>query len=123
MQTSKLNSLFEMLTNELPTPKELYTTHQLVDVTPLEDGKQEVTINTSGHNPKNIKVEVTEEEILVKAKKDEGTSRFVKDIDLSLSLGTDYDGTKSTAKFENGLLVLTIDKKKERKAKEIKITY
>ena len=73
------------------------------DVDVLEDGKQKVTINTIGHNPKDITVDVTEEEITIKAKKGEDTSRFVKDIDLTLSVGKDYDGTKTEAKFENGL--------------------
>ena len=89
----------------------------------LEDGKQLVTVNTTGHNPKDIKVEVTEDVITIKAKKEESTSRFVSDIDLELSVGKDYDGTKSDAKFENGLLLITIDKKNERKAKALKISY
>jgi len=93
------------------------------DVDVLEDGKQKVTINTIGHNPKDIAVDVTEEEITIKAKKGEDTSRFVKDIDLTLSVGKDYDGTKTEAKFENGLLTLLIDKKNERKAKSLKISY
>jgi len=93
------------------------------DVEVLEDGKQQVTINTIGHNPKDISVDVTEEEITIKANKGEDTSRFVRDIDLTLSVGKDYDGTKSTAKFENGLLTLLIDKKVNKKAKSLKISY
>lgn len=93
------------------------------DVDVLEDGKQKVTIDTIGHNPKDITVDVTEEEITIKAKKGEDTSRFVKDIDLTLSVGKDYDGTKTEAKFENGLLTLLIDKKVNKKSKSLKITY
>lgn len=93
------------------------------DVEVLEDGKQQVTINTIGHNPKDISVDVTEEEITIKANKGEDTSRFVRDINLTLSVGKDYDGTKSTAKFENGLLTLLIDKKVNKKAKSLKISY
>ena len=89
----------------------------------LEDGKQKVTINTIGHNPKDITVDVTEEEIKIKSKKGEDTSSFVKDIDLSLTVGTDYDGTKTTASFDNGLLTLLIDKKINKKAKTLKISY
>lgn len=89
----------------------------------LEDGKQKVTVNTIGHNPKDITVDVTEEEIKIKSKKGEGSSRFVQDIDLTLTVGTDYDGTKTTAKFDNGLLTLLIDKKVNKKAKSLKITY
>ena len=89
----------------------------------LEDGKQKVTVNTIGHNPKDITVDVTEEEVTIKSKKGENSSRFVKDIDLTLTVGADYDGTKSTAKFENGLLTLLIDKKVNKKAKTLKISY
>ena len=87
----------------------------------LEDGKQELTLSVLGHNPKDIKLEVTEDRITIKAKKAEDTSDLVKDIDLAFTVGKDYDGTKTDAKFNNGLLILTIDKKEERKAKSISI--
>jgi HSP20 family molecular chaperone IbpA len=87
----------------------------------LEDGKQKVTVNTIGHNPKDITVDVTDEEIKIKSTKGEDTSSFVKDIDLTLTVGTDYDGTKTTAKFDNGLLTLLIDKKVNKKVKSLKI--
>ena len=93
------------------------------DVEVLDNGKQKVTVNTIGHNPKDITVDVTEEEITIKAKKGEEKSRFVKDIDLVLTVGADYDGTKTEAKFENGLLTLLIDKKVNKKAKSVKISY
>ena len=109
--------------------KDIYTTkptkrlHSQFDAEILEDGKQQVTINTIGHNPKDITVDVTEEEITIKSKKGEATSSFVKEIDLVLTVGTDYDGTKTTAKFDNGLLTLLIDKKVNKKAKSLKISY
>ncbi len=93
------------------------------DVSVLDDGKQKVTVNTTGHNPKNITVNVTEEEITIKSKAEENTSKFVRDIDLTLTVGKDFDGTKSTAKFENGLLTLLIDKKVDKKGKTLKISY
>ena len=109
--------------------KDIYTTkptnrlNSQFEATTLEDGKQQVTINTIGHNPKDITVDVTDEEITIKSKKGEGSSRFVKDIDLTLTVGTDYDGTKTTAKFDNGLLTLQIDKKVNKKVKTLKISY
>ena len=122
----KTLTTFDRLFNEL-TREPFYTKTQnyfgSFDVEVLEDGKQKVTINTAGHNPKNISIDVTEEEITIKAKKDEGTSRFVKDVDLTLTVGTDYDGTKSEAKFENGLLTIVIDKKVEKKSKSLKISF
>lgn len=122
----KTLTTFDRLFNELAR-EPFYTKTQTYfgsfDVEVLEDGKQKVTINTAGHNPKNISIDVTEEEITIKAKKDEGTSRFVKDVDLTLTVGTDYDGTKSEAKFENGLLTIVIDKKVEKKSKSLKISF
>jgi len=113
------DKLFKELAKE---PTYNYKTSQY-EVEALDNGKQQVTINTLGHSPKNIQVDVTEDEITIKATKEEGTSSLVKDVDLTLTLGTDYDGTKSEAKFENGLLTLLIDKKNERKSRTLKISY
>lgn len=109
--------------------KDIYTTkttnrlNSSFEAETLEDGKQKVTVNTIGHNPKDITVDVTDEEITIKSKKGEETSSFVRDIDLTLTVGSDYDGTKTTAKFDNGLLTLLIDKKVNKKAKTLKISY
>ena len=126
MYITSFDRLFDSVWNE-PFIANAVRSHRTnygnFDVEVLENGKQQVTINTIGHNPKNITVDVTEEQITIKAKKGEDTSRFVKEIDLTFTVGTDYDGTKSEAKFENGLLTLLIDKKNERKAKSLKISY
>ena len=109
--------------------KDIYTTkptnrlNSQFEAEVLEDGKQKVTINTIGHNPKDITVDVTDEEITIKSTKGEDTSSFVKNIDLVLTVGADYDGTKTTAKFDNGLLTLLIDKKVNKKVKSLKISY
>jgi HSP20 family molecular chaperone IbpA len=117
---------FDKLFKELANENNTYTynaTSNSFEVEVSEDGRQKVTINTVGHNPKDITVDVTEEKVIITAKKEAKTSRFVKDIDLTLTVGTDYDGTKSEAKFENGLLTLLIDKKNERKSRTLKISY
>ena len=107
---------------DISTTKPTNRLNSQFEATTLEDGKQQVTINTIGHNPKDITVDVTDEEIVIKSKKGEDTSSFVKDIDLILTVGSDYDGTKTTAKFDNGLLTLLIDKKINKKAKSLKIS-
>ena len=112
----------ELTRDSFKTPRKISNFNSF-EVEVLEDGRQKVTINTLGHNPKNITLEATEEQITIKATKEEGTSRFVKDVDLTLTVGTDYDGTKTDAKFENGLLTLLIDKKIERKSKTLRISY
>lgn len=87
----------------------------------LEDGKVELTVNVLGHDPKQINLEATEDRITIKSTKPEGASNLIKDIDFSFKLGKDYDGTKSEAKFNNGVLSIIIDKKDERKAKKLSI--
>lgn len=87
----------------------------------LEDGKVELTVNVLGHDPKKINLEATEDRITIKSTKPEEASTLIKDIDFSFKLGKDYDGTKSEAKFNNGVLSIIIDKKDERKAKKLSI--
>ena len=120
------NDLFDDVFNEpiFRTSRKSYTNaFGNFDATVLENGKQQVIVNTTGHNPKDIKVDVTDTEIKITSKKGENTSRFVSDIDLTLTVGKDYDGTKTEAKFENGLLTLLIDKKEDKKTKSLKISY
>ncbi len=124
MYTANLGNLLDYLEKDLPTWKStIKTVSSEYDVKKLEDGKQELTISVLGHNPKDIKLEVTEDNITIKSTKPENSSSLVNDIDLSFTLSKDYDGTKTEAKFSNGLLVLTIDKKNERKSKIVKISY
>ena len=87
----------------------------------LQDGKIELSVNVLGHDPKKINLEATEDRITIKSTKPEDASALIKDIDFSFKLGKDYDGTKSEAKFNNGVLSIIIDKKDERKAKKLSI--
>jgi HSP20 family molecular chaperone IbpA len=87
----------------------------------LEDGKIELSVNVLGHDPKKINLEATEDRITIKSTKPEDASSLIKDIDFSFKLGKDYDGTKSEAKFNNGVLSIIIEKKDERKAKKLSI--
>lgn len=120
---TNFNEVFDTLLTEPSRLNKKIKTYSSFDVELLDNGKQLITVNTVGHNPKDIEVDVTEDEITIRAKKEESSSRFVSDIDLELLVGQDYDGTKADAKFENGLLLITIDKKNTRKAKSLKISY
>ena len=113
----------DILFNRKPLSKSYTNAYSNFDVELQKDGKQKVTIPVTGHNPKDITVDVTDSEITIKSEKQEGTSRYVRDIDLTLTVGEDYDGTKTDAKFENGLLTLLIDKRTDKKSKSIKISY
>lgn len=122
---SDLDNLFEnFFTNDVSKWKTTSTSYKTLsdyDVKLLEDGKQQLTISVVGHDVKNIKIDATDDKITIKAKKEEGSSDLIQNIDLAFSISKDYDGTKVEAKFSNGLLILTIDKKEERKAKSVQI--
>ena len=123
MYTANITNLLDLFESELPTWKSTptYSTFNRYEGKVLEDGKYQLTLNVLGHNPKNIKLEVTETQILIKSKKEETSSSLVSDIDLTFTLGKDYDGTKSEAKFDNGLLIITTDKYDEAKPKKVQI--
>ena len=123
MYTANITNLLDLIESELPkwNGTATYPSFNGYNGKVLEDGKYELTLNLLGHNPKNIKLEVTETQLLIKSKKEEGSSSLVKDIDLTFTLGKDYDGTKSDAKFDNGLLIITTDKKDEAKPKKVQI--
>ena len=88
-----------------------------------EDGKKKLLVNVVGHDPKNIDVEVTESELTIKAERTDESNPFVKNIDLKFTIGRDYDGTKSEALVENGILTLLIDKKEDKKLKKLKLRF
>jgi HSP20 family molecular chaperone IbpA len=125
MYTKNLNSLLELFEPQFSKIPTNYFKNDLVnyDVQALDDGKVKLTVNVLGHNPKNIKLQVTDDTIEIQSTKEEGSSRLVRDINTTFSISKDYDGTKTEAKFENGLLIITIDKKDERKSKLVKIAY
>jgi HSP20 family molecular chaperone IbpA len=125
MYTKNLNSLLELFEPQFSKIPTNYFKNDLVNynVQTLDDGKVKLTVNVLGHNPKNIKLQVTDDTIEIQSTKEEGSSRLVRDINTTFSISKDYDGTKTEAKFENGLLIITIDKKDERKSKLVKIVY
>jgi HSP20 family molecular chaperone IbpA len=117
--TSNLNDLFLDWDNLFSHAKQNsfsdYTTNE------LEDGKIQLDVNVLGHDPKQISLEATDERVTIKSTKPDGASALIKNIDFSFKLSKDYDGTKSEAKFNNGVLSIIIDKKDERKAKKLSI--
>ncbi len=125
MYAANIKNLLDLFETELPANwTTTSTTKSLAldyDIKQLEDGKQQLVLSVVGHDAKNIKLDVTEDKVTIKAKKEEGSYSLVSDIDTTFKVGKDYDGTKTEAKFSNGLLILTIDKKEERKSKSISI--
>jgi len=87
----------------------------------IEDNQIHLSVDVVGHDPKNISLEATTEQIIVKSTKPDTACSLVQDIDFSFKLNKDYDGTKSEAKFDNGLLLIIISKREESKTKKISI--
>lgn len=127
MYSSNLNSLLDLFHTDLPSSTwkstALKNSSLDYDVVTLEDGKQQLILNVVGHNPKNIKLDVTEDKLTIKAEKPEGSSSLVREFDVTFVIGKEYDGTKTYAEFDNGVLVVTIDKKQEKKSKSIPIKF
>ena len=86
INNSFVDDFFNEVLTTKPKKNQLLQISQF-DVEVTEDGKQKVTVNTIGHNPKDITVDVTEEEVTIKSTKGENSSKFVKDIDLTLTVG------------------------------------
>ena len=80
-------------------------------------------VNVVGHTPKKVEVEVNEGELTIKANCDDSTNPFVNDVNLTFTVGREYDGTTADAVIENGILTLSLDKKEEMKSKKIKIKF
>jgi len=93
----------------------------------LKDDKLEFALSVIGHDPKNVEVSLTQDKINIRAKADtEDKSvygQFVKNIDETLNLTKDYDGTTASAEIRNGILKIVVDKKEEQKPKKISIKF
>ena len=72
---------------------------------------------------KDVEVEANNGELKIKATKGEGSNSFVRNVNLTFTIGREYDETSTEAVIENGLLTLTLDKKEEMKSKKIKIKF
>ena len=115
------NMAARMLENEHPTS--LATPFNQYYTELLENGKIKLVVNVVGHNPKDVEVEANNGELKIKATKEEGSNSFVRNVNLTFTIGREYDETSIEAVIENGLLTLTLDKKEEMKSKKIKIKF
>jgi len=121
--TYAFNTLFDELLNERPVVfRDVYHNQGHYSINTTEDGRKELMINVAGHNPKDVDVNVTENEIHISAKAEKVNS-VIGDVNLKFTVGKDYDGTTSQASIENGVLTIVLDKKEERKAKKVKIKF
>jgi HSP20 family molecular chaperone IbpA len=124
MYNSNLENLIDWCESNLPKHSFKTTTTEIKEVDyvyHIEDNQIHLSVDVVGHNPKNISLEATTDQIIIKSAKPDTACSLVQDIDFSFKLNKDYDGTKSEAKFDNGLLVITISKKEESKTKKLSI--
>lgn len=93
----------------------------------VEDNRLELAIPVIGHDPKNVEVELLEDTITVKAKKntDKKTvaDSLIADINEHYKLRKDFDGLSARATIENGILLITVDKKESAKPKKLSIKF
>lgn len=124
---------FDKLFNEFFNMPMYYTNSTNSAYTPnkmtvdLQDDKLELAFSVVGHDPKNVEVTLTEDKVSIRAKKDKEdksvTGQFVSDIEETITLTKEYDGTTARAEIKNGLLLISIDKKEEQKPKKLSIKF
>ena len=82
-----------------------------------------MALSVIGHDPKNIEINCFVDKIEVKCKKQSDTEspydQLTSNIDETITLGEDLDGTKSKAEIKNGILMITVEKKDESKPKKL----
>lgn len=134
MKTLWKNDPFYLLSNSdwlfeepIPFPKKNITFLSGQVVSKVENNKLEIAVNVTGHDPKNVNVELTEDKIYIKAetnKEDKSiTSALVSDLNESLKLGKDFDGLTTKATIKDGILHLIVDKKEQAKPKKLEIKF
>lgn len=96
-------------------------------VSKVENDKLEIAVNVTGHDPKKVNVELTEDRIYIKAESDKEnksiSTTFVSDINETLKLGKDFDGLSTKATIKDGVLHLVVDKKEQSKPKKLEIKF
>ena len=117
------NNLFNEILNEPPVVfRDVYHNQGNYSLNTTQDGRKELMVNVAGHNPKDVDVNVTENEIHIQAKAKKVNS-VIGDVNLKFTVGKHYDGTTAQASIENGVLTILLDKKDETKGKKIKIKF
>jgi HSP20 family molecular chaperone IbpA len=113
-----VNSIFDEIETYAVSSNVLYK---------AEKDKLEIAVSVLGHDPKNVEVELTTDKIFVKAEKNKEDkslkNSFVRNINESLKLHSDFDGLTAKAKIDNGILHITVEKKEESKPKKLSIKF
>lgn len=117
------NNLFNELLNEAPVVfRDVYHNQGNYSINTTEDGRKELMVSVIGHEPKDVNVNVTENEIHIQAAAEKVNS-IIRDVNLKFTVGKEYDGTTADASIENGILTILLDKKEQTKGKKVKIKF
>jgi HSP20 family molecular chaperone IbpA len=88
----------------------------------LENGDNQISINMAGYNPKDVSIQLKDDILTVNKTVLTGiSSTRSKYPSIQFKLYDKLDGKKTTAKFNYGMLIITIPLKKERKPIDIEI--
>ncbi len=91
----------------------------------VKDETAEVALSVLGHSKDDIEIHSYEDRIEIKAKKDKENKsvvgQLISDINETIKVGSDFDGTKAEAVIKNGILHITLPKKDESKPKKLPI--
>lgn len=121
--TYAFNNLFNEILNDTPVVfRDVYHNQGNYSLNTTQDGRKELIVNVAGHNPKDVDVNVTENEIHIQVKAEKVNS-VIGDVNLKFTVGKHYDGTTAQASIENGVLTILLDKKDDTKGKKIKIKF
>ena len=121
--TYAFNNLFNEILNDTPVVfRDVYHNQGNYSLNTTQDGRKELMVNVAGHNPKDVDVNVTENEIHIKAKAEKVNS-VIGDVNLKFTVGKHYDGNTAQASIENGVLTILLDKKDEKKGTKLKIKF
>jgi len=113
--------------NESAWKNEIVTYYPSKLTVEVKDDTLEFAYSVLGHEPKNVTVDCYEDRIHIKAIKDTEDKSVIgqmtRDIDETLRLAKDFDGTKSKAEIKNGILFIKVEKKESQKPKQLQIKF
>ena len=81
-----------------------------------------IELSTPGYSKEELSITVQDQVITIEGKKEGKEESNSKIFKKSITVGTVYDIEKARSNYENGILSIQIEKKEEKKAKELPIS-
>tara|TARA_A100001015_G_C14707963_1_gene600896 strand:+ start:320 stop:757 length:438 start_codon:yes stop_codon:yes gene_type:complete len=88
------------------------------------DNHVKIELATPGYKKEELKISIQEATLTIEGSQNntEDKSKQDKSFSKSLTIGSHYDIENAKSQYENGILSIVIDKKEEKKAKELPIS-